>query len=205
MTEPQLWLEAVNKLGLLLIAAVSATYAWRQYRNTKEWKRIDAGAAALRQLREDEDLVLACQALDWGVGPLFVPVRYKPLLKETGTPDVVAHSPELLGRAMVPQLSFNPASEPAALMYRQCFDHLFTYLDNVYRQVEADAVILRDIRELKYYLEQICTYPYAIGPKPDEVFQPFLAAFGYDGVVALGRRFGIEGWQCYDAAQKKPS
>jgi hypothetical protein len=38
----------------------------------------DLAAALMQKLESDEELAFACQALDWGTGPIMVPERYGP-------------------------------------------------------------------------------------------------------------------------------
>jgi hypothetical protein len=50
---------------------------------------------------------------------------------------------------------------------------------------------------LRYWLEKIFFYRYAEHIKPaNEVFQPYIRfpAFGYVGVVELGERLNVPGW-----------
>ncbi len=67
------WIEIVSKLAPSLIAAISATYVYLQYKRAQRWKASDLAAALMERITTDQTLALACQALDWGVGPLIIP------------------------------------------------------------------------------------------------------------------------------------
>jgi Zn-dependent protease with chaperone function len=76
--------DTISKLGPLvaavsaLIAAFGAAYVYFQYRRAQEWRKGDLAASLMERLVSDPELAFACQALDWGTGPIMVPERYRP-------------------------------------------------------------------------------------------------------------------------------
>ncbi|HEX6749384.1 MAG TPA: hypothetical protein VF092_18965 [Longimicrobium sp.] len=192
------WVENVNKLGTVGIAAVSAGYAWMQYRRAKRWKATDLAATLLEKLDTDRSLALATQALDWGVGPLIIPEEYRPLFRKDAqgdAPAVMDHDPKVLAIAMEPNLNPETLKDPRGLVYRYCFIKLFSYLDHVYKLLRDGQLHDADIEDLKYWVEQIRCYRYAPNKAAREsVFQPALPAWNFDHVVRLGERLDVKPW-----------
>jgi len=191
------------------IALVSVFYVYLEYRRTKRARSSDLAAALISQLESDDELSFACRSLDWAVGPLIVPARYRSLLRAAGVhnDEVVMHSPPVMCVALAPRLraeliEADPRTEmpkdPRGLIYRYCFDKLFMHLDDIYRLVRSQQISVGDVVGLKYWLERIAKYEYSPeGVDPAEVFQPFVAACGYLGVPRLGVLVGVKEWRVY--------
>jgi hypothetical protein len=201
------WLGDAIKLSIPILAIMGAAYTAIQLRRTRRWRGGDLATALVSQLETDEELAFACHILDWGVGPLVVPQRYRPLLeqipedKKNPTPvergAVIQQDRELIGRAVRVNLEVDVKREPAGLIYRYCFDKLFAHLANVHRLVETKQLELENLKGLKYWLERIAVYEYPPkGVAKDAVFQPFLRhkPFDYQGIIELGRWLGVPGW-----------
>ena len=192
------WVEIVNKLAMPGIAAISAFYVFLQYRRAQRWKATDLAAAVLERLNTDQALALACQALDWGVGPLIIPDQYRPLFPSDVSgeaPGVMDHDPNVLSLAVQPRLNEPTLCDPRGLVYRYCFIKLFTYLDNMFRLLADGQLRKGDIDDVKYWLERLRNYEYA--PAETEgtlVFQPALRAWGYGNVILLGQRLKVKPW-----------
>ena len=88
------WVEIVSKLATPGIGAISAFYVFLQYKRAQRWKATDLAATLLERLHTDQALALACQALDWGVGPLIIPDQYRPLFRS----GVSAEAPAVMER-----------------------------------------------------------------------------------------------------------
>jgi hypothetical protein len=193
--------DILNKLAVPIIGGVSAYYVYVQYVRAARWKAGDLAASLLAQLNSDEELALACRALDWGTGPLIVPQRYQPLLKGPGV-QIMEHDPKLMVIAMRPQLQpeLLDKKDRSGLIYRYAFDRFFTFLQDVNRLEEQGQLLLEDLQGLQYWMRNIARYPYA---SPHEcVFQPFLYAAGYEDVIGLGRKLNVSGWVSREAAKK---
>src|SRR3954451_23189610 len=74
------WVEWVSKLATPIVALFAAIYTGLQYERIKRWRVKDLAAQLVGQLTTDDELAFACQVLDWGIGPMIVPARYRPLL-----------------------------------------------------------------------------------------------------------------------------
>jgi hypothetical protein len=207
MTDVPVLIEIVNKLATPGIAAVSALYVLRQYHRSVAWKKSDLAANMVSRLETDEELAFACRALDWGIGPLIVPERYRPLLKAASSdPDsVVAHDTWSMYVALRPRLTEETLNDPRGLIYRYCFDKLLAHLDDANRLLKGRQVCKIELNGLQYWIKKLADYRYRPNDKAGrkvrgvDVFQPFIAAYGYGGVVALGRKFGIEEWSTYES------
>ncbi len=187
--------DTISKMGPVvaavsaLIAAFGALYVYRQYRRAQEWRKGDLAAALMERLESDEELAFACQALDWGVGPILVPERYRPLMKKFKMPDeaVLDHDPEILAVALEPQLNDVTLASAQGIIYRHCFIKLFSHLENISRLVASHQVSVDNLHGLKFWLGEIAKYSYAPeGRDPSEIFQPAVARFGYPSDSGLG-------------------
>jgi hypothetical protein len=216
MAELPQWIEIVNKLATPAIAGVSALYIYLQYRRSVWLKKKDLGANVLSRLENDEELAFACRALDWGIGPLIVPVQYRPLLcprdRETSSADinpVVEHNTWSLYLALRPRLHRETLNDPRGLIYRYCFDKLFAHIDDTHRLLRQGQLLLEDLHGLEYWVKRMSEYRHL--PKdrsgnpvrPNDFFQPFIAQYGYFGVASLGRELGVEDWSTVDECRAK--
>lgn len=196
----------IEKLGPLvaalsaLIGGFGALYVYQQYRRTREWRKGDLAAALIERLESDAELAFACQALDWGTGPIMVPERYRPLMKRFDMPHeaVLDHAPEVMASALEPILNAATLQSAQGLIYRHCFIRLFNHLQNISRLVASDQVAIGDLDELRYWLDKIANYPYAPSGRGQEVFQPALAVFGYHHIPDLGRTLRLNDWSVYE-------
>ncbi|HKQ79146.1 MAG TPA: hypothetical protein VJ810_35955 [Blastocatellia bacterium] len=199
--------DTISKLGPLvaavsaIIAAFGALYVYRQYRRAQEWRKGDLAAALMERLESDEELAFACQALDWGTGPMMVPERYRPLMKRFDMPHeaVLDHTPARLALALEPSLNAATLQSAQGLIYRHCFIKLFNHIENISRLVASDQVAIDGLDGLNYWLGLIASYTYAPeGRNHKEIFQPALAVFGYHKIPELGRKLGVMDWSVYD-------
>jgi hypothetical protein len=201
MSAPE-WVETISKLGSLGIAIVGAIYAWWQYRQNKRGKEVDLAQSILNRLNSDDEIFLACQALDWGVGPLIVPARYRALFQtDPANPSTAVHKmdhdPALLCLAVEQKLNPAVLADVRGLVYRYCFIKFLSYLDNAYQLIEARQLRPNDVQDLKYWIDKLRDYPYAPGIPGVAVFQPTLHGWGYDNVIALGGLLGVNRWESY--------
>jgi hypothetical protein len=205
--ETLFWLNAVARAAVPSIALVGAVYTAWQYRRAQRWRAGDLAAQVVGRLSTDDKLLFACQALDWGTGPLIVPARYRPLMsskprdpahptpRELG--EVMDHETTLMYRALRVRLSFDLERQPGGLVYRYCFDELFAHLANVHRLLVDGQLKAKDLVDLKYWIGKIADYRFGpIDERGGKMFQPFVGhePFGYQGVRKLGKTLGVGGW-----------
>ena len=190
--------------GSALIAGFGAVYVYRQYRRAQEWRRGDLAATLIERLESDEELAFACQSLDWGIGPIMVPERYRPLMKRFDMPHeaLFDHAPNIMAKALEPILNDLTLTSAQGLIYRHCFIKLFNHIENISRLVASKQVHIGDLQEVAYWLKRIASYDYAPKDGNMDVFQPALAAFRYDGIPKLGQQLGVKDWSVYDKLRK---
>lgn len=190
-----IWVEMLNKLATPSIAAVSALYVYLQYKRAQRWKANELAANLLGKLETDPALSLACQALDWGVGPLLIPERYRPLFTRDAAgeyPGVMQHDTSVLQLALEPSLNDCTLKDPRGLVYRHCFIKLLSHLDNIFNLLKSGQVLKEDLSDLKYWLGELCDYRYApASTKGTDVFQPALGAWGYTNVTKLAKELDV--------------
>jgi len=189
-----------------VVGVSGAVIAWVGYRRVRAWRASDLAQSLMSQLASDEELAFACHVLDWGLGPVIVPTRYRALLESqssepkkspTERGEIMQLDMKMLAIAMRPRLKFSPEHAPQGLVYRYCFDKLFGHLTEVYRLLKAGRLDADDLYGLRYWLQRIAQYKY---PPKDvrgkDVFQPFLRfkPFGYRPVMFLGHELGVKGW-----------
>jgi len=197
--------DAATYLGIAL-GVSGAVVAWRQYRRAHAWRAGDLASSLMSRLTSDEELAFACHVLDWGVGPVIVPTRYRALLEsESSEPkkspaqrgEIMQLNMKMLAIAMRPDLVFSTKESPDGLVYRYCFDKFFGHLTEIYRLLKAGQLDAADLHGLRYWLKRIAKYEYPPdGVRGEEVFQPFLdfEPFGYRPVMFLGQELGVIGW-----------
>ena len=115
------WAEVISKLATPTIGIISAFYVYLQYQRAQKWKSTDLAQTLLQKLDSDQCLVLTCQALDWGIGPLIIPEQFRPLFphNEKGElPALMQHDPSILAEALQPMLSESTLNNPSGLVYR---------------------------------------------------------------------------------------
>jgi hypothetical protein len=110
------------------------------------------------------------------------------------------HDPSLLCLAVEPTLNAATLDDPRGLVYRYCFDRFFNYLDNIYNLLVDGQLREEDIREIKYWLEQVRDYKYAPARATGTlVFPAALRRWGYGNVIVLAEKLGVSPWAPADA------
>lgn len=146
-----------------LLAAGGLFFTGIAYLKGEEWKRAELARQLVERLSTDDELAFCTRALDWGVGPLIIPEKHRPLFPE-GT-RIMEHDPRVLAQAVEPALG--PGwRKPESLTYRHSFDAFFTYLLRVADQVRSKHVSRDQLVGLDYYLQLVRNPPYLT--RPDE-------------------------------------
>ncbi len=159
----------------LAVVTLGGGRAIMEYVRIGRWKKAELAATQLAALIEDDVLAFACHALDWGIGPIMVPVRYRVLLDK----DLVEHNVAALELAVEPGLNYQTRNDPQGLLYRYCFDRLFNHFTFVHSMIERKLFSAADVASMKYYLDLIHDYPYARTKKSTEVFKDFIIKYEY--------------------------
>ncbi|MCK1310754.1 MULTISPECIES: hypothetical protein [unclassified Bradyrhizobium] len=156
--------------GGLVYAARQIQAAREEQRTSERWKRTEFARALIDRLSTDEELAFCTRALDWGVGPLIIPARYRPLFP-VGTA-TFEHNVVLMAAALKADLDV-VWRQPEALTYRYCFDSFFAYLDAIRYHVAVGNVDLSQLVGLQYYLDLVRVPRYS-AKEEDNTFGPFL-------------------------------
>jgi len=176
---------------LKAIAAASALaglfLGLAQYYRAQRWKMAEFAAKELEKLNNDPLLSLACTLLDWEGRTFGVPETYRYKSENSS----FIHTWKILEKAMVPSITPDDGQDgftEQEVMYRDIFDHLFTYLELMNHYVEIKLIRSDDISILKYWFQQIAGSELAHG-KP--IFQKFLQKFEYIGVNSLSKKLNV--------------
>ena len=180
-----------SELILKTVVAVTAVggflFGIYQYTKAQHWKRAEFAAKELERLSTDPVLSLACIFLDYDERTVNVPEIYKEMAKSNS----FIHRWAILEKAMMASLTTNDGRNGFTwleVLYRDVFDHFFTYLVSIDHYIDIDLVSKRDISILKYWLEKLSHPPFA-DRRP--IFDGYIKYFSYYGVDKLIVRFGI--------------
>jgi hypothetical protein len=150
------------ELGAMIgagVAGVAALVALIEYGAAQRWKRAEFAISQIRLLAQDPTLAFCCRAIDWGVGPLIVPDRYRDLLPTR----TVEHDWALMAEALKPKLSALWKDErvgPQFLLYRYAFDDFCGYLDTIALCRELKVIRPDDLSAIEDYLKQMLAPKY---------------------------------------------
>lgn len=166
-----------------VIAAVAAWFAIREYRRNGRWKAAELAAAHLQKLTSDDTLRFACQALDWGIGPIVVPTEFRAMVGK----DRIEHDVGVLDSALEPQLNEKTLGNEQGLLYRHCLDRLFGFFDGAQELLDLELVEPEHFSGLRYWLDLVAHWRYAKRPEKEknEVFLPFLVKCDYGRALRL--------------------
>jgi hypothetical protein len=174
--------ELIAALGVA-VAAVGFVIGLYQYYIAQKWKKSEFAAKLLEELANDERLTTCCKLLDYSTRKLVVPSPYRPLTAES----IFLHDWEALAAAMSPEAEVG-SFEWQAVLYRDLFDYFFGYLERINHYIDIGLITAGDVSSLRYWLRQIASPRFAKNP----IFHSFIQAYGYAGVIALTKKYGIE-------------
>lgn len=179
------------------VAALAAIFAgWvalNQYLKTERWKRAEFSIAQTSRIWNDETIAFCCCAIDWGIGPLIIPAKFRSLFP-VGT-FTVEHDWDLMMRALRPQLDKSytlKATQGQFLLYRRAFDEFFSYLDALAIYRHLGVVTDQELSPLRDYFRQLREPGYwsdgdskRTNVAKESVFGDFIKAFYFERVPAL--------------------
>ena len=167
----------------LVVGGCGFLFGLYQYYVGQKWKKSEFAARQLELLESDQRLATVCKLLDWSTRLLPVPEEYQALTAEK----VFLHNWVKLMGAMAPEEK-KGAFDWQEMLYRDLFDHYFDYLERVNHYISIRLITTHDVANLRYWLEQLAAPRFVTEP----VFEEFIQAYGYPGVLELGGRFGID-------------
>jgi hypothetical protein len=174
--------DLVSILGLAG-AAAAFTVGLYQYRVAQKWKKSEFAARLLEQLSKDPLLATCCRLLDWSARKIPVPEQYQALTEEAA----LLHDWDALIEAMAPE-ERKPTFGWQGVLYRDLFDHLFSYLERINHYITIRLITVDDVASLEYWLRQLADPRFVETP----VFVDFLERYEYSGVFELMHKFNIE-------------
>jgi hypothetical protein len=175
--------------GGLVYTAWQLHYSRIDQSDNEAWRRQEFARSLVDRLSSDEELAFCTRALDWGVGPLIIPQKYRVLFgqekEEGGNADktIIDHDPAIMANALKPHLDLGWKA-PQALTYRYCFDAFFWYLEGIAYQVRVRNVSKEQLVGLDYYLDLVRKPPYFSWTRKDgwarHPFRPFIKKYYRD-------------------------
>jgi hypothetical protein len=131
-------LQAAAIGGGLIFAGRQVKISADQNKDAERWRRTEFAASLMARLSKDEELALCARALDWGVGPLIVPAKYRTLFAEARgrqTSITTISSPNPLDIAPpavdIQSIKSDATAAPGAKYTRQLYGH--------WKPIESDA------------------------------------------------------------------
>jgi hypothetical protein len=177
------------------LALLGFTFGLYQFRNAQKWKRAEFAAKQLERIAADPVLVAATRVLDWRQRELPLPSA----LRLSKDEEHFEHKWEDLAEGVKSESDRKSFSRQMEI-YRDLFDALFTYFDEVNHYVEIKLITVKQISSLKYWLEQVA-HPRFGG---DVNFAAFLRDYGYPGTTALMARLKVTPPQPTNASLQLP-
>jgi hypothetical protein len=170
----------------------------RQYYKSERWKRAEFAIQQVAALSTDSTFSFCCRAIDWGVGPLIIPDKYRALFREGQT--TIEHDWFVMAKALRPSLHPDwalPDKKEQFLLYRYAFDDFFAYLDTLAMYEQLRVVKPADLSPLDTYFQQLVHPKYWKGQladvASDQVFGDFIKTFYSDRLWKLiQRRVGAD-------------
>lgn len=161
-----------------LVAAFKAIRELKENREQRarelNWKQAAAAKELVDDLQADARANDAMTMLDWS-GRRFL----------VGDKEIVVTTERMTQALRTDQTD---AFQPDEVFIRDCFDHLFFHLDRMGHFVEGGLVRHEDVAyPLQYYVRRMVDFA--------DVFDSFLAAYGYERARELLQQLGFRGGQ----------
>lgn len=156
-----------------------------QFWDAQRWKRSEFAARQLERIQSDPLLVTATRVLDWSHRELPVPLS----LRKSEAPEEMyfEHTWVALASGIQPESKEDNFTREQVI-YRDVFDALFVYFEEVNHYIEIGLIDSKQVRSLKYWLEQVAKPRFGGNVE----FGPFLKTYGYPGVLALMAKLAVE-------------
>lgn len=181
-------IEITAELGATTTALVAITVGFAgliQYLKSERWKRAEFAVRQVQALSSDATLAFCCRAIDWGVGPLIIPEKYRVLFPPGTT--TIEHDWILMAKSLRPTLHEDwemPETKSKFLLYRYAFDDFFGYLDCLAMYEDLKVIKPTDLAPLDDYLRHLVQAPYwkdgTLGWNKPQVFGDFIRKFYKD-------------------------
>lgn len=184
------------EIGAIITGAVAITVGFAgffQYLKSERWKRAEFAIRQIQALSQEPSLAFCCRAIDWGVGPLIIPEKYRVLFPDGAT--TIDHDWTLMAKALRPQLHKEwdrPYTKAKFLLYRYAFDDFLGYLDSLAMYENLGVIKPHDLAPLDDYLRQLVEPPYwengTLELNRTQVFGDFIERFYKDRLFVMIHR-----------------
>ena len=166
-----------------LLALLGFAFGLVQFYNGQKWRRSEFAAKQLERIQGDPVLSTATRVLDWSGRRLPLPATLRLEANET----YFDHSWSVLAEGIKPEGARGSFTREMEI-YRDLFDALFGYFDEINHYVDIKLVTAKQVASLRYWLEQIAAPRFGNGV----TFGPYLHCYGYSGTLALMEKLGVK-------------
>ena len=165
-----------------VLALLGFAFGLVQFYNGQKWKRSEFAAQQLERIQNDPVLSIATRTLDWSGRRLPLPPSLRLAADETS----FEHKWSVLAEGIKPEGTRGSFTREMEI-YRDLFDGLFSYFDEINHYVDIKLVTSTQVASLRYWLEQIAAPRFGQGVN----FGPYLSRYGYAGTVELMKKLGV--------------
>lgn len=182
--------ESIPDYILAAVGLAGLWYGLLQYRADRKWKRLEFAAEVMNKIKDDFDIRLAIDFLNWSDRDTYYPDRY--VINEVQknsfkhTTKFMASAFDMDNRVRIPGTNYYDLKELSIerMIYVDVFERLFQYLEDVNAFIESGLVEWKNVETLWWWANHLCELQ--INGKP--VFLGYLKAYDYDGIIRLGNR-----------------
>ena len=154
-----------------------------QYMKAQKWKRSEFASKLIEQLHENWYLSFCCYALDYSARRFKTPEEYT---HYRDSEETFTHTTELMTNGVKTETE-KASFEFPLIIYRDSFDKLFQFFENINHYINIGLIDIEDISPIKYWLEQVNKNRFNDEP----VFKGFIEYYEYEGVTELMNKFSI--------------
>jgi hypothetical protein len=173
----------INVIAVMVGVSGFVLGVW-EYAKAQRWKKADLAAQKLDLLHTDPLLRLCCVLLDYSERRLPVPPGYAGIARD----ETFVHSTDRMMEGLKPETE-KASFEWPLVVYRDAFDRIFCYLEEINHYLDTGLLVVGDVRPLRYWVEQAAN-PRFLEEK--DVPARFVAEYGYKSVPMLARKLGVK-------------
>jgi hypothetical protein len=173
----------INVIAVLVGVSGFLLGVW-EYAKAQRWKKAELAAQKLDLLNSDPQLHLCCVFLDYSARMLPIPPGYDGISKD----ETFVHSADEMTEGLRPEKEKAGFKWPL-VVYRDAFDRLFCYLEEINHYLDTGLLFVGDVRPLRYWVDAVANPRF---PKEKDVPARFVATYGYKGVPMLAKKLGVK-------------
>lgn len=201
--EGQVFLQIISNVIIPSIVAFFALTtlinSLLEYQRAQRWKRTEFAAQQMEMLLKDPLIKFCCITLDWEERFISPPPGYEYITEQNQVNNRIFHSrhDHWNGLRLVNEPRKDWAQSPDTQqvsddiesytplegLYRDAFDHFFSYLESIEYFLEVDLIDKTDVAPLHYWLKLLAS---------NVVYIKYIHQFQNCGVLKLMHRFNID-------------